>query len=603
MFLIWLYKGYTMKQFLLIFLLLILSPISANQLKNHSSPYLALHGNDPVNWMEWGDPAIKKAKAEGKLLFVSIGYFSCHWCHVMQRESYSNKGIAKLLNKNYISVKVDRELNPVLDKRLIEFVQLTNGTAGWPLNVFLTPEGYPLVGATYMPREHFASVLTQLDEKWKTEKKSLVKQASNMSKTLIKMLEKQEKPISGQSTIESLSKNYVSTALQYADTLQGGFGQQRKFPQIPQLWALLKLNKINKNKEADQFIRLTLDQMASKGLHDEVAGGFYRYTTDPDWEIPHFEKMIYTNAMMPLLYFDAAEYFKEPRYSQVALETLAFLKSEMKGKSNAFIASLSAVDSKNEEGGYYLWQQSELKKVLNAKELKLANLYWDLNRHDELPAGNLPRQNLTIPELAKVMGEKPKQISQDLERLKQKLKKHRNQTRIIPKDTKLLSGMNGLVLAAFAKANKYDKSLQVTGDKLANFLVSLWDGKKLRRSAANAKDGTLYDYAAVSWGMIHWGNATNNMRLKDLGSIIAEMAWKKFYKKDHWIENPDSLLPKGVKQAHISDSALISSEVLLLEASRLSKRPSLLHKANEVLGKVTRSLEIDLFSYSSLLAM
>jgi len=584
------------------FLSLIVFPASANQLKNHSSPYLALHGNDPVNWMEWGSPAIKKAKEEGKLLFVSIGYYACHWCHVMQRESYSNKGIAKQLNKNYISVKVDRELNPVLDKRLIEFVQITNGTAGWPLNVFLTPDGFPLVGATYMPREHFSTVLDQLETKWKSEQKALKAQAKNMNDTLIAMLEKQEKAISGKATIRSLSENYVNTAMQYADTLQGGFGQQRKFPQIPQLWALLKLNKKTKSKEADQFLKLTLDQMASKGLHDEVAGGFYRYTTDPGWEIPHFEKMLYTNAMIPLLYFDAAEYYNEPKYRHIALETLTFLKDEMRGNSNAFITSLSAVDNNNEEGGYYLWQQSELKKVLSSSELAIANDYWDLNRPDELPMGNLPRQSLSIAELANKIKYKPQEAKKAIVKLKNKLKTYRNKTRKIPRDIKLLSGMNGLVLAAFSAGIQYDSSLKITGDKLSQFLINLWDGKKLRRSAANAKDGTLYDYAAVSWGLRHWGIATNNKQIKATGTAIAESAWEKFYSDNSWTENPNSLLPKGAKQAHISDSALISAEALLIDSSILSKDPSLQEKAKQVLMIITRSLETDLFAYSSLLA-
>ncbi|HIP81933.1 MAG TPA: thioredoxin domain-containing protein, partial [Leucothrix mucor] len=268
-----------MKYFLSLLLLLLTISTSAktteNALKSHSSPYLAMHGNDPVNWMDWGKPALDKAKKENKLLFISIGYFACHWCHVMQRESYADKGIAKLLNKNYISVKVDRELNPVLDKRLIEFVQVTNGTAGWPLNVFLTPEGYPLVGATYMPREQFSSVLDQLDKKWKTDQATLESQAKEMSETLVSMLQTQEittashnnksnksnssknNAVEKTKTIQQLSDGFVKNAMKYADTMQGGFGQRRKFPQIPQLWALLKLNKTNKNtstkKQADKF--------------------------------------------------------------------------------------------------------------------------------------------------------------------------------------------------------------------------------------------------------------------------------------------------------------------------------------------------------------
>ncbi len=587
----------------LLFIFVIQTPIIANDLKNHSSPYLGLHGNDPVNWMEWGKPAIEKARKENKLLFISIGYFSCHWCHVMQRESYSNKNIAKKLNKNYISVKVDRELNPVLDKQLIEFVQITNGTAGWPLNVFVTPEGYPLVGATYMPRKQFSSVLDQLDHKWRTEQASLTAQALDMSKTLTSMVQKQERNTTGK-TLQQLQQGFVPTAMQYADKMQGGFGEQRKFPQIPQLLALLNLNaKYNKDREADDFIQLTLKQMASKGLHDELGGGFYRYTTDPDWETPHFEKMIYTNAMMPILYFNAFEQYKNENYKIIALETLHFLTDSLRGGSNAFIASLSAVDDKNEEGGFYLWTQSELKKILNKEELKVANQYWNLNRSNELPAGNLPRQAMTLNELAKELGSSHETTQKQLALVKTKLKAHREETRKLPRDTKLLAGMNGLVLSAFAKGIQYDSALKTTGTHLSQFLISLWDGKTLRRSAANSKPGTLYDYAAVSLGLIEWGTATKNSSAVNIGQVIAKAGWDTFYLKKSWVENPDNLLPNRAIQVHIADSSLVSSEALLLKASILSGQQQLIKQARKVQNIMTRSLEVDSYSFPSLLSL
>ena len=590
-----------MKQLIILFFIISAFSASANQLKNHSSPYLALHGDDPVNWMEWGQPALDKAKKENKLILVSVGYFSCHWCHVMQRESYSDKTIAKKLNKGYISVKVDRELNPVLDKRLIEFVQVTNGTAGWPLNVFITPDGYPLVGMTYLPAKNFSSVIDQLDEKWSTERVSLSLRAKEMSEALVAILEKQEKSVKGDTS--QLANNFVTVAMQYADTMQGGLGQERKFPQIPQLWALLKLNKSLKNKEADEFMKLTLQQISQQGLHDEVAGGFYRYTIDPDWETPHFEKMLYTNALMPLLYFDAADIYQNFSYREVALETLHFLQDEMRGQSNAYIASLSAVDSKDEEGGYYLWQQDELKKILTPQELIITNNYWKLNRASELPAGNLPRQNLSLVELSKKLNLSEKETALKLKNLKLKLKQHRNKTRKIPRDIKLLSGMNGLTLAAFSRGAEFDESVKISGQKLSKFLISLWNGKQLRRSAANDKNGTLYDYAAVSWGLIQWGTANNDSHAKKVGLEIATLAWEKFYVDNLWIEDPDSLLPKGTNQTHIPDSALISPEALLLEASILSKNNILIQKAKSVQSNITRSLETDIYSYASFLAI
>lgn len=576
-------------------------PLQANQLVNHPSPYLALHGDDPVDWLEWGEPAIEKARKENKLLFISVGYFACHWCHVMQRESFADKAIADKLNKNYVSVKVDRELSPVLDKRLIEFVQVTNGNAGWPLNVFVTPEGYSLVGMTYLPAKNFSSVLDQLDTQWGKNAVKLSGRAKEMSGRLAGLLNKQELPVN--TSMKVIESKFIDTAMQYANHLSGGFGERMKFPQIPKLWALLKLNRDKKNEDATDFVELTLDQIISQGLHDEVAGGFYRYTTDPDWETPHFEKMIYTNALMPLTLFDAAEIYNKAEYRETAIETLRYMQAEMRGSGNAFISSLSAVDDKDVEGGYYLWQQADLKKLLTTDELTIANTFWNMTRPNDFPTGNLPRQKLTIKELAAQMSKPELQITTIVSNIKQKLKQYRNKTRVIPKDTKLLAGMNGLVLTAFGRGISYDKSFQQSGDKLSKFLISLWDGKTLRRSAANNKPGGLYDYAAVSWGLLHWGAASNDSNATKIGHDIARVAWDKFHKDGFWIEDSNNLLPSTTRLAHLADSALISPETLLLEASFLTKDAALVKKAQAVRKTVTRALQTDLFSYASMLAI
>ena len=591
-----------MKTLLLLSLFIFSAPVFAkNSLDNHSSPYLALHGDDPVNWVEFGAPAIEKAKKENKLLLISVGYYACHWCHVMQRESFSDKDIAAKLNKNYISVKVDRELDPVLDKQLIEFVQVTNGTAGWPLNVFVTPEGYSLVGMTYLPPKNFSGVLDQLDTKWAEDDASLSTRAKEMNGSLAGMLNKQELPISGD--MNALEAKFVETAMQYANHLSGGFGDRMKFPQIPKLWALLKLNQKAKNEDAMDFLELTFDQIISQGLHDDVAGGFYRYTTDPDWETPHFEKMIYTNALMPLVLFDAANIYNKPEYKETAIETLRYMQDEMRGSSNAYISSLSAVDDKNVEGGYYLWQQDELKKVLTTSELATANVRWNMKRPHDFPTGNLPRQKLSIKEVAKELSKSESEIRSTLVSVKKKLKEQRNKTRIIPRDTKLLAGMNGLALTAFAKGLSYDKSFQQSGDKLSKFLLSLWNGKTLRRSAADNKPGGLYDYAAVSWGLLHWAAASNDKHAKKVGVDIARIAWEKFYIDGYWMEDSTNLLPSSKQLAHISDSAIISPEALLIDASFLTKDPALVKQAKKVKQLVTRALEVDLFSYASMLAI
>lgn len=579
--------------------LLFTHSLHANELKNNASPYLAMHGDDPVNWMSWGKKALDKAKKENKIILVSIGYFSCHWCHVMQRESYQSKTIAAILNKDFIAIKVDRELNPVLDKRLIEFVQITTGSAGWPLNVFLTPDAYPLVGATYLPHDNFATVLNRLQKRWETDAQALADMAKNRNETLTNMLETQERTSSNRH-ISKAAPDLQTIIMKNADTLQGGFGN-RKFPSTAQLSALLAINKQQKKPEIDDFLKLTLNQMARKGLHDDIGGGFYRYTVDPAWETPHFEKMLYTNALMPLLYFEAAERYNNPEYRQVAIETLHFTIESMRGKGNAYISSLSAVDNNNEEGGFYLWSRHQLPKILNKKELDLAYKIWNLNQTNELPAGNLPRRDDSVIEIAKKIGKPVNLLKKELKALRNKLKTYRNKHRGLPRDTKLLASQNGILLGAFAKGSSYDPSLHRYGDKLAVFLESLWNGKILRKSAADATAGTLDDYAAVSWGLLSWGKSTGDKKAMQAGLAIARTAWKVFYKDGIWIETTNSLLPKGTKLGHLQDGAIPSAEYFLLAASQLAEDAPLRRKIARVLSNSTRSLEVDPYAYASII--
>jgi len=593
-------------QFLSLLMLSLLcahSAIAANALKNHPSPYLSMHGDDPVNWMKWGSEALLKAQQENKLLFVSIGYYACHWCHVMHRESYSNKKIAQKLNQHYIAVKVDRELNPVLDKRLIEFVNATTGSAGWPLNVFLTPEGYPLVGATYIPPKPFSAALTDLSHRWKKNDKSMAAEAKIFNQRFITAMENQEK-IDKIQSIATLKQPLLNDIMAQADTLAGGFGDQTKFPSIAQLQALFTLNKQEKKPEIDHFIKLTLDVMANKGLHDEVGGGFYRYTTDPDWHTPHFEKMLYTNALLPILYLEAADHYHQQTYRDIGLETLYFLKNSMKHyQHGAFIASLSAVDKQGIEGGFYLWTQSELKKVLTPAELKLANIAWKMNRANEHKAGNLPLRQESVEMLATTLGITQEMVMVQLNGLKNKLKMIRKNTRHIPKDTKLLTSWNGMVLAAFASAIKTDDTFKPTGQKLAQFLMQQWDGKQLRRSNIAAQEGTLSDYAAAAWGLVRWGRANNNKQALRIGTAIAQSAWKNFYRDKKWQETRQRLLPKGVQQSHLTDSAYPSAETLLLRASYLTNNHELKRKSDQVVNHASQSVKNNPYSYASLISI
>ena len=266
-----------------------------NTLKNHPSPYLALHGNDPVAWQTWSNKVFARAKREGKLVYVSIGYFSCHWCHVMQKESYQNPAIAAVLNKYFIPVKVDRELQPALDTRMLEFVQATRGYSGWPANVFMTPEGYPLVGMVYVKPKNFLAILNKLHRQWSVRPAALRAMARKAKVQMVR-IELSKGPDLNKGLGKRYMKNFVRISLQTADDLNGGFGQKTKFPNITQLVALMSYAKKSRDRKVLETIKLTLDRMASQGLYDHLRGGFFRYTVDSQWQTPHFEKMLYDNA-------------------------------------------------------------------------------------------------------------------------------------------------------------------------------------------------------------------------------------------------------------------------------------------------------------------
>ena len=372
-------------------------PAGANQLKGHPSPYLAMHGQDPVEWRLWGQEAIGEARRSGKPLFVSSGYFACYWCHVMQRESYHDAEVAELLNSRFVPVKVDRELLPALDAHLIEFVQRTRGSAGWPLNVFLTPEGYPLLGVTYLPGDDFKRLLAGLAERWQRDRGELEALAREAGQAP----DEQAAAVPPTPDAKALMDGVLQQALATGDELEGGFGRGRRFPMASQMLGLLVLLERLPDERLRRLLVLTLDQIASQGLRDHLGGGFFRYTVDPGWRVPHFEKMLYTNALLAEVYLSAARVLGRPEYRAVAAETLDFLLAQMSGSEGGFIASLSAVDQDGIEGGYYLWRDEELSGLLTPDELHAARLRWGFGGAEQLEHGHHAVLALPVKQVAR----------------------------------------------------------------------------------------------------------------------------------------------------------------------------------------------------------
>jgi len=538
-----------------------------NRLADHPSPYLALHGKDPVAWQTWGPEVFERARSEDRLIYLSIGYFSCHWCHVMQQESYRDGEVARWLNRHFIPVKIDRELDEALDARMIDFAERTRGRAGWPLNVFLTPEGYPLYAEMYLPRDDFLSLLHKIQDLWGSDPDGLRALVAQEAATDGGPLPVHDWTADG---IDQLLRQSRGRVLANADLLQGGFGQAQKFPNSPQLRFLLHAWRLQPGDELKEFLLTTLDQMASRGLYDHIGGGFFRYTTDPDWHTPHFEKMLYDNARLALVYLEAARLFSRPVYRRVALDVLAFMRREMSTPSGAFIASLSAVDDHNVEGGYYLWTRDELSTLLNGEEAAAVQAAWVADGAPRFDAGYL----LFWQDGMEAMEGMDTSRRTLLEHARRKLLEARSTTRRLPVDDKQLAGWNGLALETWATAAREtgDKGLAGTARGVRDYLLDvLWrDGRLLRAVDASGREvgrSTLADYAAVISGMLAFYRLSGSEDDLNAALDMARSAWRQFSSDAGWLHGVDELLPPTARQPIVMDGALPSPSAQLLGAS------------------------------------
>jgi uncharacterized protein len=577
----------------------------SNQLKNHPSPYLAMHAADPVAWQDWGQAAVNMARREGKLLYISVGYFSCHWCHVMQRESYRDREIAQFLNRHFIPVKVDRELEPALDARLIEFVESTRGMGGWPLNVFITPEGRPLYGILYAPPQEFHTVLKKLHVLWTQERDELLRLARTATVTT-------EGPgrahIDARQTRDYVSR-LVSGALANSDAVHGGFGEESKFPLAPQLEFLVARVKEQPNAKLKELVQLTLDQMARNGLQDHLGGGFFRYTVDPGWKTPHFEKMLYDNALLARLYLRASRVLARGEYEAVAVRTLDFMARELRDSSGGgFVAALSAVDDKNIEGGYYLWDEDQLKAALTADEFTTYRLAWGMTDAAPFEDGYLPIMALSPAEIARRQKRGPDKVEAVLQAASTKLMRARDKRRV-PRDTKVLAGWNGLALAAFAEAAHTlgNKNYREIAKGARDYLVrTLWDGKALRRAVVGGRAVgavALEDYAYVSLGLLEWARLTGKESDYIQAKQVAAAAWKRFYGPRGWRLSETSLIEAENGQDVITDGPMPSPSAVLAEVSlRLAEQTqdaALRDRALSALDSGHNQVQRNLFWYAS----
>jgi hypothetical protein len=508
-----------------------------NRLSREKSPYLLQHQHNPVDWFAWGDDAFARARTEDKPVFLSIGYSTCHWCHVMERETFENEAIAAFLNAHFVSIKVDREERPDVDKIYMTTVQAMTGQGGWPLNCFLAPDLKPFYAGTYFPpegkfgRPGFLQVLQQIAQVWKTSRAKVVDAANDLHARLAGMVLPQ--PGDGLLAPGLLARAAAKFKQEY-DPTDGGFGGAPKFPR-PSLPAfLLRYGTRAGDAQAVKMVLHTCDRMAAGGMHDQLGGGFARYSVDGQWLVPHFEKMLYDNAQLLNLYLDAFLVSGEPRHADVARDIIAYVLRDMTHPSGGFYSAEDA-DSEGKEGKFYCWTTAELKTLLTEGEFKVAARYFGLtekgNFTDHSDPDPLPRQNILSvadPDLSPAE-------AKNLASARKKMFDARSR-RVRPHlDDKILASWNGMMLGALARAAVIlgDPACRAAAEKNLDFLrEKLWDGRTLfHRWRDGERDSVqwLRAYAELLTGTLDLYETALEPGRLDFALALAKTMIDKFY--------------------------------------------------------------------------
>jgi uncharacterized protein YyaL (SSP411 family) len=511
-----------------------------NRLAREKSPYLLQHARNPVDWFAWGEEAFEKARGENKPIFLSIGYSTCHWCHVMERESFENEQVAAFLNEHFVSIKVDREERPDVDKIYMTFVQATTGSGGWPMTVFITADLKPFFGGTYFPPENrygrpsFLQLLQHIHQLWETRHSDLIDSAGDAHAKLEQMTAADES--SGVTLSAEDLRNAGQQLQRMFDPRHGGFGNAPKFPQPSQPQFLLRYAKRFNDKEAVRMVSQTCERMAAGGIHDQLGGGFARYSVDAEWLVPHFEKMLYDNAQLVQLYLDAFLVSGDARHADTARDILNYVLRDMTHRDGGFYSAEDA-DSEGHEGKFYCWTRAELETLLAPEEFNVAVRYFGIteqgNFTDHSHPQPLPGQNV----LSIVAPEMPAADKILLATAKKKMLEVRAK-RVRPHlDDKILASWNGLMLGAFARAYAIlgDEKYRAAAERNVGFIqAKLWDDAKktlFHRWRDGERDNVelLEGYAFMLSGVIELYEATLDPRHLEFAISLAEAMLAKFY--------------------------------------------------------------------------
>ncbi|MEX2091744.1 MAG: thioredoxin domain-containing protein [Pirellulales bacterium] len=511
-----------------------------NHLASESSPYLLQHRNNPVDWYPWGEAAIEKARREEKPIFLSIGYSACHWCHVMEHESFESEEIARVLNEHFVSVKVDREERPDLDQIYMNAVQMLTGRGGWPMSVFLTPELKPFYGGTYWPptgrhgMPGFDQILAAVIDAWKNRREHAITAADQLTEEIQKV-----GAAEGGGDADSLSLDLIGAAVNQLgrifDSTFGGFGQAPKFPHPMDLQLLLAAYSRNREAALLDMVRLTLDRMAAGGIYDHLGGGFARYSVDARWLVPHFEKMLYDNALLARAYTDAYLVTGEANYARVVRETLDYVLRDMTDPAGGFYSTEDA-DSEGEEGLFYTWTPDEIDAVLGEERGATFGRVFDVSDIGNFEGRSILNLPKTLKQCAKLLKRTPEDLAEELAESKRGLFAVREKRVHPSKDDKVIVAWNGLMIDAMARASA---ALDDAADFLfaahaaADFILENMrreDGRLLHtwRNGTAKLDGYLDDYTTFANALVSLYEVSTNERYLNEAVALTDLVIEKF---------------------------------------------------------------------------
>ena len=507
-----------------------------NRLANSTSPYLLQHANNPVNWYPWSKEALNLSKEKQIPILLSIGYSACHWCHVMEKESFENEKIAEIMNSNFVNIKVDREERPDIDEAYMSATQAMNrGQGGWPMTVFLTPDLKPFFAGTYFPpqdsygRPGFSTILLSLSEFWNNKKDQLLSQADSLVNHL------NSSKIQDSTVKDDVCKKAINYWNTNHDKVWGGFGPAPKFPSVGAILHLLIDYRINDSQESLNSAVKTLDSMYEGGIYDHIGGGFARYSVDEKWLVPHFEKMLYDNAQLMEAYLVGYQITHKSEYLTVISQIFEWLNDEMIDQGGGFYSSMDA-DSEGVEGKYYVWKQSEIEKILSKQDADIFNQYFDITETGNWEGNSIPHIQMKKSSLSSLLKISEDEIVKSLERSRIKIKEHRKSRPPPGTDDKIIVSWNALMISSLAKVS-YSLGKQEYFDaasKAVSFILdkmSKSDGSLNRVYRGNVShiDAFAEDYSYLGNALIDMYETSFDSKYLEKAKEFADIIVDKFY--------------------------------------------------------------------------